>query len=27
MWKKLGRMSGIKVGKKKSHTALKEEQQ
>jgi hypothetical protein len=27
MWKKLGRMSGIKVGKKKSHSALTEEQQ
>lgn len=27
MWKKLGRLSGMKVGKKKSHSALKEEQQ
>lgn len=27
MWKKLGRLSGMKVGKRKSHTALKEDQQ
>lgn len=27
MWKKLGRLSGMKVGKRKSHSALKEEQQ
>jgi len=26
MWKKLGRLSGMKVGKKKSHGGLKEEQ-
>jgi hypothetical protein len=27
MWKKLGRLSGMKVGKRKSHSALKEDQQ
>jgi hypothetical protein len=27
MWKKLGRLSGMKVGKRKSHSTLKEDQQ